>query len=47
MGGTGLGLALVKKLTEHLNGTIAAHSGDRWTCFTVTLPNLDPPRPVE
>lgn len=46
-GGTGLGLALVKKLTEHLNGTITAHSGDRWTCFTVTLPNLDPPRPVE
>lgn len=46
-GGTGLGLALVRKLTEHLNGTIAASSGDRWTCFTVTLPNLDPPRPVE
>lgn len=42
--GTGLGLALVKSLVEHLEGTITATSspveGDRWeTCFTVRLPH--------
>jgi signal transduction histidine kinase len=37
-GGTGLGLALVKKLTEHLNGTIHACSSSNQICFTVKLP---------
>jgi signal transduction histidine kinase len=43
--GTGLGLALVKGLVEHLNGAIAATSypleqnDSSWqTCFTLTLP---------
>lgn len=42
--GTGLGLALVKCLTQHLNGTISASSfpterSQVWeTCFTLTLP---------
>ncbi|HEY9617293.1 MAG TPA: GAF domain-containing protein [Microcoleaceae cyanobacterium] len=42
--GTGLGLALVKSLVQHLNGTIAAtsvaleHSPAYETCFTLTLP---------
>ncbi|NJR49888.1 MAG: GAF domain-containing sensor histidine kinase [Leptolyngbyaceae cyanobacterium CSU_1_3] len=46
--GTGLGLALVKSLVQHLNGTIAATSlptegtQSYTTCFTVTLPqNLE------
>ncbi|MEB3827723.1 hybrid sensor histidine kinase/response regulator [Phormidium sp. CCY1219] len=37
-GGTGLGLALVRKLTEHLGGTIQATSGDSKTSFIVELP---------
>ncbi|MGQ9869762.1 GAF domain-containing sensor histidine kinase [Leptodesmis sp.] len=42
--GTGLGLALVKSLTQHLNGTISASSvpteqSSAWiTCFTLVLP---------
>jgi signal transduction histidine kinase len=46
--GTGLGLALVKSLVQHLNGTIVVSSHPvgssqfHETCFTVTLPqNLD------
>nr|WP_290226651.1 PAS domain S-box protein [Trichocoleus desertorum] len=37
-GGTGLGLALVQKLAEHLGGAIAVESAARQTCFTVKLP---------
>ena len=37
-GGTGLGLALVKKLVEHLEGTIKAESSKDQTIFTVQLP---------
>lgn len=37
-GGTGLGLALVKKLSEQLGGQIIAQSGNGSTCFTVELP---------
>ena len=39
-GGTGLGLALVKKLVEHLQGKIEVKSENRLTCFVVTLPLL-------
>ncbi|MCF2145717.1 ATP-binding protein [Desmonostoc muscorum LEGE 12446] len=37
-GGTGLGLALVKKLVEYLQGTIEVKSIQGWTRFTVLLP---------
>ncbi|MCC5598725.1 hybrid sensor histidine kinase/response regulator [Nostoc favosum] len=37
-GGTGLGLALVKKLVEYLQGTIEVTSSQGWTTFTVQLP---------
>lgn len=39
-GGTGLGLALVKKLVEYLQGTIQVESSEGWTTFTVELPDL-------
>ncbi len=38
-GGTGLGLALVQKLIEQLQGTIQVESSKGWTTFTVELPN--------
>jgi PAS domain S-box-containing protein len=37
-GGTGLGLALVQKLIDHLEGTIKVDSQQGQTCFTVELP---------
>ncbi|MGK7920826.1 MAG: CBS domain-containing protein [Trichodesmium sp.] len=37
-GGTGLGLALVKKLVEQLNGNLLVTSSHGWTTFTVELP---------
>lgn len=37
-GGTGLGLALVKKLAEQLLGEITVNSSSDWTTFTLTLP---------
>jgi PAS domain S-box-containing protein len=37
-GGTGLGLALVKKLVEYLQGTIGVTSFQGWATFTVKLP---------
>lgn len=37
-GGTGLGLALVKKLVETLQGSINANSAEGWTSLQVDLP---------
>ncbi|WP_190766640.1 GAF domain-containing protein [Microcoleus sp. FACHB-1515] len=37
-GGTGLGLAVVKKLTLLLNGDVQVESANDCTCFTITLP---------
>ena len=37
-GGTGLGLALVKKLVEQLSGNLFVTSSNGWTTFTVELP---------
>ena len=39
-GGTGLGLALVKRMATYLGGSIHVDSNHHETCFTVTLPNL-------
>ncbi|MEL6163443.1 MAG: PAS domain-containing sensor histidine kinase [Cyanobacteria bacterium J06628_3] len=37
-GGTGLGLALVQKLTKYLGGVIEVRSGSDSTCFSIELP---------
>lgn len=42
-GGTGLGLALIKKLVEMLHGSIDADSRNGWTILTVHLPMLEQP----
>jgi signal transduction histidine kinase/DNA-binding response OmpR family regulator len=39
-GGTGLGLALIKRLVHHLSGEISVQSQNGQTCFTVRLPTL-------
>ncbi|MDX2242438.1 MAG: GAF domain-containing protein [Leptolyngbyaceae cyanobacterium bins.302] len=39
-GGTGLGLALVKKLTEYLDGAIHIETEPNQTSFVITLPSL-------
>lgn len=43
-GGTGLGLALVKKLTDHLQGQLQVESENGQTSFTILLP-LQPQNP--
>nr|WP_277881728.1 ATP-binding protein [Phormidium sp. FACHB-592] len=40
-GGTGLGLALVQKMTAYLGGTIVAESSGGKTSFTLTVPIHD------
>lgn len=37
-GGTGLGLALVRKLVGHLGGDVEVTSDENQTCFTIILP---------
>ncbi|MBE9182122.1 CHASE3 domain-containing protein [Oculatella sp. LEGE 06141] len=44
-GGTGLGLALIKKLVEHLGGSIAITSQANWVTFTVEIPQKWTPLP--
>jgi PAS domain S-box-containing protein len=43
-GGTGLGLALVQKLVEQLQGAIEVNSQNGWTTFTLTLMDLQLPQ---
>ncbi|NJM56778.1 MAG: HAMP domain-containing protein [Synechococcales cyanobacterium RU_4_20] len=45
-GGTGLGLALVKTLTEQLGGSVTLHSEHNQTTFTVTLPYATAEQPI-
>ena len=45
-GGTGLGLALVKRLAERLQGTVEVESSQQRVCFTVQLPLLNQSAPV-
>jgi len=40
-GGTGLGLALVKRLVEQLSGAITVSSDNNLVCFTVKLPDAE------
>jgi signal transduction histidine kinase len=40
-GGTGLGLSLVKKFIERLNGVIQVNSESGWTHFAIQLPLVD------
>jgi PAS domain S-box-containing protein len=40
VGGTGLGLALVKRLVEHMQGRISVRSSEGWTSFSLALPDL-------
>ena len=44
-GGTGLGLALVKKLIACLRGSIRAESSPQQTCFVIELPCQPCPNP--
>ncbi len=39
-GGSGLGLSIVQKLIEQLQGNIKVESGNGWTTFTLTLTDL-------
>ncbi|MDZ8066062.1 MAG: response regulator [Nostoc sp. DedQUE08] len=39
-GGSGLGLSIVQKLVEQLQGNIQVESGNGWTTFTLTLIDL-------
>ncbi len=43
-GGTGLGLALARKLVAHLGGSIWAESDSNETRFIVELPSVPPDR---
>ncbi|HEY9663721.1 MAG TPA: response regulator [Allocoleopsis sp.] len=47
-GGTGLGLALIRRIVEYLSGSIEVTSGAGQTCFTVEFPiDVEPPTDVE
>ncbi|MBO0685984.1 MAG: GAF domain-containing sensor histidine kinase [Candidatus Dormibacteraeota bacterium] len=49
VGGTGLGLTIVKGLTEAMGGSVEASSGEQGSCFTLLLPahgTVDPQQPT-
>ncbi|HEY9880907.1 MAG TPA: ATP-binding protein [Leptolyngbyaceae cyanobacterium] len=46
-GGTGLGLALVQKLAQHLGGDVHVQSGNNQTTFTVDIANQISQTPAE